>query len=215
MTRSQWSGRRIIREERWSRIYEAEDGSPVNVSKFLTDEISVSEDVIKDQWESWSQSEKTAFARAFAEKPKFSGEDERILDFLMGAGDERVWVSIASGLPRHSQGKRVLNFLIDRLKSGSEPKANYMHALSTLGDSQAVLSMKDLYKRISGEIAKAGTKADKLLIFEFVVCCSSLAKLEGSSAYQDEIRPFLNHPDEHVRAFSKIYLEGGPPTHRF
>lgn len=215
MTRSQWSGRRIIREEKWSRIYEAEDGSPVNVSKFLMDDISISGDVIKDQWESWGESEKIAFALAFAQKPRFSTEDERILDFLMDANDERVWTSIASGLPRHSQRKRVLNFLIDRLKSGSEPKANYMHALSTLGDSQAVPPMKDLHDRLSAEIAKAETKADKLLIFEFVACCSSLAKLEGSSAYQDEIRPFLNHPDEHVRAFSKIYLEGGPPTHRF
>ena len=214
MAASEWHGKKIVAEEKWSRIYEVEGGVHVNVSKFVTDEITISADAIKDEWKSYSRSERIAFAGAFSQKPHFSLEDEKILDFLMDNDDERVWVSIAHGLTRHSQKKRVLHFLLERLKSGSESKANYVYSLGPLGAAEAVPQLKGLHDRLLREIAQAGTKANKALILDFVVCCSSLAKLEGSSTYRDEIRPFLDHPDKHVQAFSRIYFEGGPPAHR-
>jgi len=215
MRASHWHGKKVLEEERWSRIYEGENGVPVNVSKFVTDDIAISMDEIMAEWNSWSATEKVGFTHAFSQKPQFSVEDVKVLDFLMGVDDERVWCSIAYGLTRHPQKRRVLDFLIDRLKSGSEPKANYVHALGALAAPQAVPPLKDLHDRLSRGIVGPGVEADPTLIRDFIVCCSSLAKLEGSSAYRDEIRPFLDHPNKYIRAFARIYLEGGPPTHRF
>ncbi len=215
MGTSQWHGKKVLGEERWSRTYEVDGGVAVNVSKFVTDDIAISVDDIKNEWTSWSSSERIAFAHAFSQKPKFSPEEEQVLDFLMLVDDERVWCSIVSGLPGHSQKSRVLDFLIDRLKSGSEPKANYVHALGTLGGAVAVRALKDLHDRLARGIAAPGGESDKTMIFDFVVCSSLLAKLEGSIAYQDEIRRFLDHPDKHVQAFSRVYLQGGPPQRRF
>jgi hypothetical protein len=210
----EWHGKKVLHEDRWSVIYEEKNGVSVNVSKFLSGGITISADEIAREWSSWSATEKISFAHAFSQKPTCTQEDERILDFLMGVDDERVWTSIAYGLTRHSQKKRVLEFLTDRLKSGSEPKANYAYALGALGAPEAVPTLKGLHDRFAKEIAAAGAEADRTLILDFVVCCWSLAKLEGSSRYREDIKPFLDHRNKYVRGFSKIYFEGGPLAHR-
>lgn len=210
-----WRGRKVLHEEKWFRIYEAESGVPVKVSKFLTDEIAPSAHEIPKQWESWNFQDRISFAHAFSQKPHFSQEDEQILDFLMSVDDEKVQSTIALGLTRHSQRRRVLQFLIDRLQSpNSESKANYAYALGALGAGEAGPPLRVLHDRLSRKIDLAGATADRALIFDFVVCCSSLSKLEASREYLDQIRPFLDHPDKSVRGFSKVYLEGGPPSHR-
>jgi hypothetical protein len=212
MNRSIWSDRKILRDEKWSRTYEAEDGAAVNVSKFLTDDINIAATHFRMEWASWDDSEKLTFAHAFRSKPQFSAEDEKILDFLMAVTDERVWVSIATCLPRHSQRKEVLAFLLRCVSSGSEPKANYIRALNIMGDAEAIAGIKALHSHLSAQLTVEGSRADVRLIFDFVPCCSALAKLERSTVYSDQIRAYLNHPDRNVRDFSKVYLEGGPPT---
>lgn len=207
-----WSEKKVLKDQKWSRVYEADDGSAVRVSKFLTDQIRVLEVEIRNEWGLWSESERLSFAHAFSQKPAFSSEDERVLDFLMDAADERIGASIAVGLTRHSQRKRVLNFLLGRLESVSESKSNYTHALSILGDVGAIPALKALHDRLASSIKK-GDRVEEGILLDFVSCCSALMKLEGTSAYADEIRPFLSHPNGAVRDFSRIFLQGGPPSH--
>lgn len=212
MRRTDWSQRKVIREGTWSRVYEAEDGAQVNVSKFVTDNIEIDVDSVKSQWSSWKEPERIAFSHAFGSKPTFSREDERILDFLMDYGNERVCVSIAPALPKHSQKERVRKFLTDRLHRGTEPKANFIHALAVLGDSEAIPALRSIHSRLSAEISEAGSAAEEWSIFDFVSCCAALMKLENSPQYAEEIRAFLDHPSRAIRNFSKVWLEGGPPV---
>lgn len=205
-----WSEKKVLQDEKWSRIYETDDGTPIRVSKFLTDQIEVSETTFKKDWVSWSESERLAFVRAFGRKPSFSPEDERILDFLMEADSEQILESIAISVTRHSQRERVRDFLIERLQRGSGPKANYAHALGLLRDSQAITALKDLHDGLAENIKE--NRADQTAILDFVSCCSALKKLEGSVSYDDEIRTFLNHPSQAVQNFAKVFLEGGPPS---
>lgn len=210
MSKSDWSTRKVLSEDRWTRVYETEDG-PVNVSKFVTDETQLSESLVKQQWDSWAESEKIAFAHAFSQKPTFSLEDERILGFLIDVGSERVWASVAGGLPRHSDRNRILKFLMDRLKSGSEPKANYASALAALGDLRAVPALEDLHGQLASAISSRST-TDNSVILDFVLCCFALAKLKTSDAYRKQIEQFLTHPDQGIRSLAMIYLTGGPPV---
>lgn len=205
-----WSEKKVLKEEKWSRIYETDDGTPIRVSKFLTDQMEISEAAFKEDWASCSESERLAFVRAFGRKPSFSPEDERILDFLMKADSEPILESIAISLTRHSQRERVRDFLIERLRRGSGPKANYAHALGLLRDSQAITALKDLHDGLAENIKE--NRADQGVILDFVSCCSALKKLEGSASYDEEIRAFLDHPNQAVRNFAKVFLEGGPPS---
>jgi hypothetical protein len=207
-----WSEKKVLQEEEWSRIYELDDGTPIRVSKFLTDQIEISAEEFKKGWLAWSESQQLAFVRAFGRKLSYSREDERLLDFLMNADNERILESIAISLTRHSDKERICDFLIHCLHAGSGPKANYAHALGMLGDSRAIPSLRDLHNRLAENIRDKHDDADEGAVLDFVSCCSALRKIEGSSIYEDEIRSFLDHPSQVIRNFAKVFLEGGPPS---
>jgi hypothetical protein len=212
MKQVDWSGKKVLKEEEWSRIYELDDGTPIRVSKFLTDEIEISEEKLKKDWSAWSESQQLAFVHAFGRKLLYSVEDERLLDFLMNSDNERILESIAISLTRHSKKQRACDFLIHRLRSSSGAKANYAHALGILGNSSAVPALRTLHDELDASISKRQDDVDVGTVLDFVSCCSALNKIEGSSVYKDEIRSFLNHPNQVIRNFAKVFLEGGPPS---
>src|SRR5215470_3612472 len=92
----------VVSENRWSRIYELSSGTRAYASKFLTDGLSVSSDTVMKEWSNWSENERLEFAKAYKSKPEITNDDRRILSFLVENGDERVWVSIANVLTKHS-----------------------------------------------------------------------------------------------------------------
>ena len=205
-----WLNKKLIRENRWFKVFEMQAGVQARVSKFMTDELTIRATELKDEWVSWSESERLAFAQAFSVKREITREDEEILDFIIHNGDELLWSSIASCLTRHSNKKMVLRFLTDRLSSRLESRANFLHALSMLGDREAIPAVKVLHDRLAIDLFKQGARANDWLILDFVVSCSTLNTLEDTKAYCQEIEPFLNHPNEHVRKSCKIWYDGGP-----
>ena len=206
-----WSKKKLIRENRWFKIFEMEPGVEARVSKFMTGEAAISETALQAEWALWGESEQLVFAQAFGVKSEITQEDERILEFMMRSRDERLLASIARCLTRHSNRKMVLSFLIERLQSDGESKANFLDALSKLGDREAIPKVRALHDRLAAEIRRQGAETSEWSILDFVVSCSTLYKLGGETAYRDEIEPFLHHPSESVRTFSKISFEGGPP----
>jgi hypothetical protein len=206
-----WLGKNLIREDRWFKWYEMGPGVKAMVSKFRTREADIRAIELKKEWASWEELERLMFAQAFSSKPEITAEDEEILEFMMLSTDERVLVSIARCLTRHSNKRMVLRFLVDRLNSGSEPKANFLQALSILGESNAVPSIKALHERLAAEINREGSEPEEWQVRDFLVSCSVLNKLEGTTCYNKGIEPFLHHQSESIRKFSKLCLDGGLP----
>src|SRR2546425_1264460 len=202
------SRKNLVRETMWSRTYQVGKKAFAYESKFKAGGLSISVGELTPMWDSWGDSGKLDFASAFSKKVDIAGRDEKVLEFLMARGDERVLSTIALCLTRHSDRKMVLNFLLERLRSGSEPKGNFIQALAMLGDLEAVAGIREVYGQVSTEINRRGADADKWLILDFVVCCSALSRLEDSPSYREQIKPFLNHPNEAVRNISKLWFEG-------
>lgn len=210
MKRVNWSEKKLLVDEKWSRIYETDDGIPIRVSKFVTDRIEVSLEAVKKDWSSWLDSERFAFVRAFARKRAFSPEDEGILSFLIDLRDERILESIAISVSRLSNQERAYEFLIAWLRSSRGPKANYAHALGLLGDRRAIPALRNLHDELASNISRKDV--DQFTILDFVSCCSALKKLGGSTLYDDEIKQFLEDPRQDVRGLAEAFLKGGPPS---
>jgi hypothetical protein len=205
--------KKLIHEDRWSRTYQAGENFYASESKFEADGLSVSVEELSSAWDSWNESEKLSFVNAYRSKTQFVESDEKILEFLMAQGDEPVWSTIASSLAlHHSNKKMVLDFLLERLKSGSEPKSNFIQALYVLGDVAALPSLHQLHDRLS-ERVKSGShgQADHWAVNDFLTCCKALAYLEGAERYRDEIRPFLDDPNELIRIHAQNALAGPQP----
>jgi hypothetical protein len=98
----------LVREDQWSRVYQPEPNFFAYESKF-EDGVSVSVSEISAIWDSWDESQRLGFAKAFARKSPLNREDEAVHEFLMAKGDEKAWSEIALSLTRHSDKKQILN----------------------------------------------------------------------------------------------------------
>jgi hypothetical protein len=202
--------KKILKEDRWSRLYETDRYPFVYESKFRTDGISISTDQLTKEWGSWSVSERLSFANAFREKLEITAEDETILEFLMANGDDRVRTTIATSLTRHSNKDAVLEFLIQQLECDLEMAANYLQALTILGNPKALPAIRSCHTQMLAKIEEPRGDPDHSLIVSFLSCCATLWKMDGGPAYRDIIRSYLNHADEPIRNFAKACLEKWP-----
>lgn len=205
--------KKLVHEDRWSRTYEADVNFYASESKFEADGVSVSVEDLSSAWGSWDDAEKVSFVNAYRSKTQFVESDEKILEFLMAKGNEPVWSTIASSLSLHySNKKAVLNFLLERLKSSSEPKSNFIQALYILGDMAALPSLHQLHDRLSEHVRNMSKGyVDHWAVNDFLRCCEALAYLEKAERYQDEIRPFLHDPDELIRIHAQNAIAGPQP----
>lgn len=204
--------KKLVQEDRWSRTYQAGENSYASESKFESDGLSVSVEELSSEWDSWNESERLSFVNAYQAKAQFLDSDEKILEFLMATGDEAVWSTIASSLALHHPNKKmILDFLLEKLRSGSEPKSNFIQALYVLGDVAALPSLHQLHDRLSAELKQAQGAPDHWTIYDFLKCCEALTYLEKEQGYQDEIRPFLEHSEELIRIQARMALAGPQP----
>jgi hypothetical protein len=203
--------KKLVHEDRWSRVFEVEPNLFAYESKFEADEVSVSVDKLRQEWPSWNDSEKLSFARAFRQKQQVAKGDEELLEFLMAEGNEPVWSTMALFLTRYSNRRVILGFLLKRLCSGTEPKANFIQALYVLGDAAALPSLHELHDRLTLETESVEVQEDRWKICDLLKCCEALAYLEKTERYQDEIRRFLAHSDESIRIQAQIALAGPQP----
>jgi hypothetical protein len=153
-------------------------------------------------WHDLGPAEKLEFATAFAVKTTVTAEDEKVMDFLMEAGDENVWGMIPLLLIRHSNRERATSFLLQRAASPGLWAANYYQALEMVGDLRAIPVLQrareiHLHKIEAGAIEE---------MHDYLVCCRALWKLEGSDAYAAEIRKALQSTDPVVSAVAKNLL---------
>jgi len=203
--------KKLVREGRWSRVFEVEPNFFAYESKFEADGLSISVDELSADWNSWEDLEKLDFANAFRSKVEITNSDEKVLEFLMGKGDERVWSTMALCLTRHSNKAMTLDFLLERLNTGSEPKSNFIQALYVLGDPAAVPRLLELHDRLSEQVKETQGTADRWIVYDFLKCCEALVYFGGVELYQDEIRPFLDNPDERIRNHAQRALAGPQP----
>jgi hypothetical protein len=189
----------IIKEKRWSRIYRVGQYYPVSASKFVTDELTVTLEEIKAEWDAWTEDERLDFVKAYKDKPEMSPGDEKIVSFLLARGEERTWVLIGRLLGLHSDREGMTKFLRERLTAASaEPKASFIRALRMIGGQDALSALKDFHKRHL-RLTTEHIQADPIAIVDFVHCCACLAELEGLDKYVADIRRFENDDREFVR----------------
>ena len=108
----------LVKETEWSRQYLIAPKTTFYESKFDSDDLQIKAEDIINRWEGFGRSERLDFAQALAHncKTTFSVEEEKILRFLMEAGDEKIWATIALALCRHSDRELVIRFIVNRIE---------------------------------------------------------------------------------------------------
>lgn len=205
--------KKLVHEDRWSRTYEAGENFYASESKFDADGLSVSLEELSSDWDSWNESERLSFVNAYRSKAQFVQTDEKVLEFLVAKGDDPVWSTIAASLAlHHSNKKMVLEFLMERLKRSTEPKSNFILGLCILRDKAALPELHQLHDQLAERVKAAPQgKADHWIINDFLRCCQALGYLEKTEYYEEEIRPFLNDPDEIIRIHARNALATPQP----
>lgn len=203
--------KKLVNETAWSRTYEIEPGYFAYESKLESDNLSISLSELVSAWDSWSDDQKLDFAKAFQAKVRLTVADEEVLEFLMTNGNEQVHSTIALRVARYPQKENALRFLLKELERGPEPKANIIQALYVLGDSAAVPELLVLHNALAREIKEKKERINRWTVIDFLICCEALGYLEGTKAYQEEIREFIGHSDLGVRSRAEMALAGPQP----
>lgn len=201
----------LIEETEWVRVYRVPPNTLRYESKFLTDGLEISADSLQRRWKTWTPSEQLDFANAYRAKPSLTTEDQKILAFLMEAGSELIWGAIALLLPRCSDRKRALSFLLERLAAAGACSGNYYQALERMGDARAVPLLRRRYEEYRRKLAPLAQHGLSSELSDYDVCCRALWKLDGAQEYMDALRDLLTHPDEIIRRRAHYYLFGQWP----
>ena len=174
-----------------------------HVSKFLSNDFVVTKDFVAAKWSLWTPDERLSFASAFSARAELKPSDHEVLDFLLEAGDQEIWRTIALSAARHRDRDRARDFLLSRIAEGAKPLANYYQALGML------LSCRECVPALRAAMAKhcqdveahplLETWDDRLTYLDYLACTAVLFKITGQAEYRANLDRMLEHPDESVR----------------
>src|SRR5581483_4594971 len=101
-------------------------------SKFLDVGFALDADDLKGRWASMTSSQRHDFALAFQCRGQLSANDEKIVSFLMRAGEPIICRTIARLLAMHSDREKVVTFLLARFRPPCQTGANYYEAIEVI-----------------------------------------------------------------------------------
>ncbi len=198
----------LIKETEWSRRYFVSPTSIRYESKFLVDGLTVKVNELISRWESLTESEQHDFALAFQCKGKLSADDEKILLFLMQAGDEIIWRTVSLMLCRHTDREHVVRFLLERLQDSVAGRSNYYQAAETIGDPKFLPILERHFREYRTRITERGHQSAMLDgdWLEYLELSNSLRKLTGGQDYEQAVAELSKHSSELVRSRAHDYL---------
>ena len=191
------TGWRIQREEEWYRVYSSATYPRIYESKFATGEASITVAELQSRWQGWNEGEQVQFAQAFSRKPTLSGEDERVLDFLMEQHGEMVSSSIATLVARHPDKKRAARFVTDCLRAYPKTRGNFLLALANLAAPETASDLLSVYQECSQKIEE--NVDDYESVVDLLYCSAALYRTTKEAKYQDLITSYLHNPNDRVR----------------
>ncbi len=192
------AGWRVIEDKEWYRHYASSRFPYIYESKFATGEASISLADLEARWGGWDEGERVQFAQAFSDKPVLSGEDERILDFLMKQDGEMVSSSIATAVAKLPDRKRVAGFLTDSLKAFPKTRGNFLCALARLAAPETTPDLLSVYMECSRKVGKGVRDYDSLS--DLLYCSAALYRTTKEQKYLDLVNSHLQHPDDQLRS---------------
>jgi hypothetical protein len=204
---------KLMQQSEWMRVYSTGPNELRYESKFLRNEVQISAEEIKQRWTGFSSDEQLEFAVAFSANPNWSEEDAKILDFLMAVSNDYVAQTLADLVARRCEKKRAREFLLRRIQGiGSFPRSNFYRVLGTVGDSDCLPQLRQLYDGYSEELKGSknnGLLADFSGYIDYLYLCATLRQLDGSAEFERAICAMLDHSDERVRTCAQR-LRAGP-----
>ena len=198
----------LISETAWSREYRVGPETFRFESKFVSDDLNVPAETVRDRWPQWGPAEQLSFVTAFSIKPHLTSEDQKIISFLVEEGTEPIWATLAHLLPRYSDRGKAVSFLLDRVVARNRYAGSFFRALASMGDPRAIPALQQRYQEYRANLAPFAEHDYWSELTEYLACCAALWRLEESPEYETAIRELFAHPDAAVRrAAQKEYVE--------
>ena len=196
----------LIKETRWTRVYERGDGSISIRSKFSTDGLSIAPAELKGLWSQWDEAERMDFAQAFSVKDGVSPGDRESLEFMMNNGSDMVASGIAMKSALCLDGSAAFDLVVARLGGANNvPKSNFFQALGKLGDQRGVPVLKGFRESLASEVASRKAAID--IVVDYLSCCTALATLTGDGAYMRHVEPYLKDDRASIRWAARVMIE--------
>ena len=207
----------IIRESICAYHIKFDENSYGSVSKYmLYPGFQIDPEDIRTHWVSFDSDARRDIVSTFWNKREWISADNEIIDFIIQNGNDDLWELCALAFLRHPDRDRMASFLINRLRhyrNNNEP-LNYIQVLGYLKDKRAVPAIRPFYEKYRAALqleTVIGVPNDVVFgpipYHAYFTACGALYNIEGTSEYEDDIRKYLDHPNEQVRYWAKYQLE--------
>jgi hypothetical protein len=212
----------LVKVTEWSYQFRCGEKSFCRISRFMAEkgfEVSASE--IRSRWSEMGRRERIDFAHNFQSKETWTKNDDDILDVVMNDGDDDIWSGCALVMLRHTNRNRVVEFLVERVRSNESdrPPLNYIQALGLASDRRATDVIRPYYDKLSEAMQAEGVIGipddinwGPIPYFSFLCVAGDLYRIEGDKKYEQAIRRYFDHPREQVRWWAEHALGIEGPT---
>jgi hypothetical protein len=193
--------------EQWFETVELGGKRTPHVSKFLRKDFTVSREFVEQRWNLWTHTERLRFAGAFSAKGQVNDADQKLLDFLMENGDSEIWGTIALAVAKHRNLNKAAVFLLQRVREGQKPLANYYQALGILRASECVPDLKEALSKHQVEVDQhpvLQSWGDRFIYLDYLSCSATLFTLTGEQEYKLNLKRMLEHRDESIRKMTQM-----------
>lgn len=199
------------KETRWNRIRYGQGKWLSSVSKFQTNEATISIDEIARDWPGWNDEERFDFISAYQRKPSYDDEDIRIIKFLMENAGPLHMSMMAMRLTMLPDKKQVSNYLmrqIIQMKTDDMLLGNFYQAIGAIGEEAAIPLLKERVHEMlnNPELYEKGGSSNELA----GLCISAVAalyRLERNEEYKRLLEGFKLHPNELVAQHAAAILD--------
>lgn len=211
----------LVLASEWSYTYKCGPKSYCRVSRFMVEkDLEVRAEYIRERWTHWNHDQQMDFASNWWKKT-WTDSDTKILEIIMGDGDDEIWQSCAQSFLKHPDRDRAITFLVDRVLHCSLEHAplNYFQVLGMAKDKRGASAILPFYKKYEGEMAEESVLGVQKDVFRgpipylpYLTAAGALFQITGAPEYEDAIRRYFDHPREQVRWWAERTLGVEGPT---
>jgi hypothetical protein len=209
------------KEMRWRRLRCNETGDElISISKFSTDETTITLEEIIREWPAWSREERLDFIDGYYGKDPKDEEDLGIIEYLLGnAGSLQIMSNLPSLITQLSDKRRALRILIKEVRETKLEEiceadglkaalSNFYQAIGILGDHGAIPLMKEKITEMLEfpGLCEEGAGCNPIAL-AFIYALQALCRLEPRDDYKRLLEGFRLHPNMAVAEAAERILK--------
>jgi hypothetical protein len=200
----------LLRESRWARHYKTGEKKLMSESKFLTGEVSITCEELKNIWDTLDEREICDFTLGFMPKEMAPQEYDKIVEFVFPKLSPPFISNFSDKVSQLSDKRRAMDLLVNgAAQSPLEERANFYQAMGLLGLPEVLPWLEsELRELLVHPLLWELQELMNDVAGSCVVCLREILTLRFDNQRYEQLLKFKDHPNNIVRTWVEMAVKG-------